>query len=142
MRRPSVAYIMPAFHPRYDLLRKRLEVFTRVLHGVERGDVRALHRTRVASRRLREVLPILQVDADTTRKLVRRLRRVTDRLGSVRELDVFLLVLEELHESGRYSDTGLKRVAAAVSEERDQARKRLYEKLPTAELRRLANRLA
>ena len=141
MRGPSVLYIMSASHPRYELLRKRLDVFTSVLHRVEEGDVRALHRTRVASRRLREVLPILQVDPATTRKLVRRLRRVTDRLGSVRELDVLLLLLEELHESGRQDDAGLKRVVAVVSEERNEARKRLYEKLPTAELRRLANRL-
>src|SRR5438105_13417421 len=98
MRRPSVAYIMPAFHPRYDLLRKRLEVFTRVLHGVERGDVRALHRTRVASRRLREVLPILQVDADTTRKLVRRLRRGTDRLCPGTRRGGFIPVLEGVCE--------------------------------------------
>src|SRR5205823_7631267 len=92
---------MPASTNRYELLRKRLSVFTRMLHGLEQGDVRALHRTRVASRRLRELVPVLQLDRPLTRKLVRRLRRVTDRLGSVRELDVLLLLLDQLHDAGR-----------------------------------------
>ena len=42
--------------------------FTRMLQGVEDGDVHALHRTRVASRRLREVLPVLQLDPDVTQQ--------------------------------------------------------------------------
>ena len=38
-------------------------------------------RARVASRRLRELLPVLQLDGDARRKLGRRLRKVTARLG-------------------------------------------------------------
>src|SRR5207248_1929483 len=80
------ANIMPPSTSRYDLLHKRLERFTRSLHGVDKGEIRAIHRTRVASRRLREVLPVLELDADVSAKLVRRLRRVTAQLGPVREL--------------------------------------------------------
>jgi CHAD domain-containing protein len=137
----AVLYIMPASRHRYDLLRRRLDLFTRMLPGVEEGDARALHRTRVASRRLRELLPILQLDNDLTRKLGRRLRRVTTRLGSVRELDVLILLLDELHESGRYHEGGLSRVAGAVAHERDEQRKKLAAKLPVAELRRMADKL-
>jgi CHAD domain-containing protein len=137
----AVLYIMPASHHRYDLLKKRLDLFTRMLPGVAKGDTRALHRTRVASRRLRELLPILQLDNDLARKLGRRLRRVTARLGAVRELDVLILLLDELHESGRYHEGGLSRVAATVAHERDEARKRLNSKLPAAELRRIAAKL-
>lgn len=132
---------MPASRHRYDLLHKRLDVFTRMLHGIEKGDVRALHRTRVASRRLRELLPILQLDHDVARKLGRRLRRVTHGLGAVRELDVLSILLDELHESGRYDLGGLSRVAAPVAQDRDAARKRLLAKLPAAELRRVARKL-
>ena len=92
---------MPGSTYRHDLLRKRLAVFTRALHGLEEGDVRALHRARVASRRLREILPILQLERGVTRKLVRRLRKVTDRLGTVRELDVLSMHLQELQQSNR-----------------------------------------
>src|SRR5262245_17330899 len=53
---------MPA--RRSQLLKRRLDRLTRPLPDLERGDVRALHRTRVASRRLRELVPMLQIDAD------------------------------------------------------------------------------
>ena len=132
---------MPASRHRYDLLHRRLDIFTRMLQGLEKGDVRALHRTRVASRRLRELLPILQLDHDVARKLGRRLRRVTHGLGAVRELDVVSMLLDELHESGRYDLGGLSRVAAPVAQDRAAARKRLVAKLPAAELRRVAHKL-
>ena len=126
---------------RHDLLRRRLERFTRMLQGVEDGDVRALHRTRVASRRLREVLPVLQLDHDVTRKLSRRLRRITDRLGSVREFDVLLGVLDELEKVGPYPKGALARVAAHLAEDRVRTRERLLARVPIGELRRVAARL-
>ena len=127
---------------RSELLRNRLERFTRVLPAVEDGDVRALHAARVASRRLREVLPVLQLERSVTRKLSKRLRKVTARLGTVRELDVLLLLIDELHVSRRDHNQALSRVAVAVAKERDDARERLAERLPAAELRRLAKKLA
>ena len=48
---------MPVSQTRYDLLRTRLDRLTRMLPGVEARDVKAVHRTRVASRRLRELNP-------------------------------------------------------------------------------------
>src|SRR5262245_52825810 len=111
---------MPASRTRHDLLRSRLERFTRMLPGVEAGDIQAIHRTRVASRRLRELLPLLELEPKTARKLGRRLRRITRQLGSVRELDVLLLLTEELSASGRYSDRAIRRVAANVRETREK----------------------
>lgn len=112
-----------------------------MLHGVEGGDVRAIHRTRVATRRLREVLPILQLDAAQGRKLGRRLKRITERLGTVRELDVLMLLLDELRGEGKYDPRALQRTADAVSEARAKARDRLMSRLPVNELRRLARKL-
>ena len=132
---------MPASTARYELLRDRVERFTRLLHRVEDGDVDAVHRTRVASRRLRELLPVLQLDADETEKLGRRLRKVTEYLGAVRELDVLLQVIQELGETGAYQDAPLERVAANVRDERDRARARLMAKLPKTELDRLVAKL-
>ena len=126
---------------RYDLLNTRLERFTRMLHGLAEGDVRALHRTRVASRRLREILPVLELDPDVARRLGRRLRKVTERLGVVRELDVLALLVEELHDSGKFDSATLARIATALAEERARARDRLFAKLPTGELRRIASKL-
>src|SRR5262249_32629142 len=112
MRGPAAPYIMPASPLRYELLRKRLAVFTPLLHGLEHGTARALHRTRVASRRLRELVPVLQLDRALTRKLVKRLRRVTDRLGALRELDVLLLLLDELHDPGVAEEKAIRHVTS------------------------------
>jgi CHAD domain-containing protein len=126
---------------RSELLKKRVDPFTRVLAAVEQGDVRALHRARVASRRLRELLPMLQLEPSRARKLNRRLRKVTMRLGTVRELDVLLLLIDELHVSRRARSAALSRVGIAVAKSRDEARKRLASKLPIADLSRLGRML-
>jgi CHAD domain-containing protein len=59
------------------------------------GDPRAVHQARVATRRLREILP-MAIDVGTGRgaRLFRRLRRLTRVLGPLRELDVALALLE------------------------------------------------
>jgi CHAD domain-containing protein len=125
----------------HSQFQKRVDGFTRDLEQVEAGDVEALHKTRVASRRLRELLPVLQIDADLTRKLTRRLRKVTRRLGAVRELDVLLLLIHELAKDGRYSVAALKRLGVIATQARVAARERLAAKLPLAKLNRLARRL-
>ncbi len=132
---------MPASATRSELLKKRVDQFTRVLHAVEKGDVRALHLARVASRRLRELVPMLQLERATSRKVGRRLRKVTRRLGPVRELDVLLIQIDELHVAGRRGSGGLGRVGVRVSKARDEARKHLSEALPTSETARLARKL-
>lgn len=126
---------------RYDLLRTRLDRFTRMLPGVDSGKVGAIHRTRVATRRLRELLPVLQFDPATFRKLNRRLKRLTRRLGTVRELDVLLLLLEELHESRRSPERALRRVGDSVNKARDEARERLSRKDVAADLKRTLKKL-
>jgi CHAD domain-containing protein len=84
---------------------------------------------------------VLELDPDVARRLGRRLRKVTERLGVVRELDVLTSLIEELHESGRHDSATLARLAAAIAEARARARDRLGNKLPTGELRRIANKL-
>ena len=133
--------IMSASRRRYDLLFKRLEQFTQVLHALGEGDVRALHRTRVASRRLREILPVLQLKPEISERLGRRLKKVTVQLGVVRELDVLAELVAELQNAGTFDPQVLRRVAAAIDDERIAARDRLYAKLPTRELERIAKKL-
>jgi CHAD domain-containing protein len=133
---------MPASIDRSDLLRQRLERFTKTLHGVEHGDMRSLHRARVASRRLRELLPTLQMKhPDAARKIGRRLRKVTRQLGAVRELDVMLVQLDELNDGRRDRASAVGRVGLAVARDRDEARKRLLARTPIVEMRRIARKL-
>lgn len=135
-------HTMPLSSTRSELLKKRLDEFTRVLSAVEQGEVRGLHRARVASRRLRELLPMLQLDHDRSRKLSRRLKKVTTRLGGVRELDVLLLLVDELHVARRGRSGSLGRVGISVAKDRDDARKRLETRLPVERMRRLGGKLA
>jgi len=127
--------------PSSELLTNRLDRFTRNLDGVERGEVRALHRARVASRRLREIVPVLPLRGGAADKLGRRLRRVTTGLGTVRELDVLLQIIDELRGSHPKLSRGLQRVAVFVIRARNEARKDAVDLLPMSELRRVARKL-
>jgi CHAD domain-containing protein len=125
---------------RSELLKRRLEGLTRALPGLEQGDVRALHRARVASRRLRELVPVLQLDHASGKKLSRRLRRLTSQLGDVRELDVLMLGIDEMHEARRVQTSALARVGVAVSKDRDHARRRLFARTPVEDIWRLTRK--
>jgi CHAD domain-containing protein len=120
---------------------ERVDAFARELPGVGQGSVEAVHRARVASRRLREVLPLLTLDRPTALKIKRRLCEVTRRLGDVRELDVLALLIEELRRSTRYRSAGLDRVEAVVARARVATRDQLPDTLSQAMLRRLTDRL-
>ena len=126
---------------RYDLLRSRLDKFTRMLPGVETGDTAAVHRTRVASRRLRELLPVLELDHSVSRKLNRRLKKLSRRLGTVREPDVLVQLVDELRQGGRIPDRALRRVGDAARKAGDEARGRLSHKNVAADLERAAKKL-
>lgn len=132
---------MPAPVELFESLRKRLNVFSHQSKRLYDGDADALHRTRVASRRLRELLPILRLDAHTGRKLGRRLRKVTKRLGAVRDFDVLICLIAELHSDRRYSNSALKALQATVEEQQKKARERLEARLSPAKVQRLTRRL-
>jgi CHAD domain-containing protein len=134
---------MPAVHAisRARLLSVRLDRFSKQISGVDKGEAKALHRARVASRRLRELVPVLGLGADEASKLNRRLRKVTVRLGALRDLDVLLILIDELHASRPVLGDGLRRVRAGVARERDAARRRFLHHLPLDLMRRLAKKL-
>jgi CHAD domain-containing protein len=123
---------------RYAPFQTQVDAFKSELGGLHEGDIEALHRARVASRRLREWLPLLRLDGGAARKLSRRFRKVTRQLGTVRELDVLSLVIQDLAADRRYSPPALKRVGAEVADARIAARERLTAKLPLAKMERLA----
>ena len=132
---------MPGSRLGYELLRARVRRFTRMLHAVEEHQARGLHRTRVASRRLREVLPVLQLEPKVARDLGRRLRKLTTRLGPLRELDVTLQLLEELRDSDRYDSDAVDRVVAETTKQHETALDALPAKWPAREIRRLGSKL-
>lgn len=125
----------------YGRLRERLDAFARNLDGIDAGEVESLHHTRVASRRLRELLPLLELDREATRNLRRRLRKATKLLGTVRELDVEMLLIQELARDRRYAASALSQIGARSAQAHAAARKRLSAKLPAAKLKGLARSL-
>jgi CHAD domain-containing protein len=125
-----------------DLLRIRQQRLVRLLPAVGSGDAQAIHRTRVASRRLRELLPVVPLDAEVTRRLGRQLRKVTRRLGPIREQDVLLDLLREVGRAGRHHSRAIGRVEAAVREARRSEHKRVVRWLADADLSLVADRLA
>ena len=83
---------------RHDALR------THLLPARE-GDEVAVHQARVASRRLREAIPVLATGLDELRlkPVRRRLRDVTRALGPVRELDVALGMIDDHVRDGEHA---------------------------------------
>lgn len=140
-RRPPFVYIMSAIRPRHVLLETRLRRLTRMVPGVKQGDVRAVHRTRVASRRLREVVPVLQMEPRAAHRLTRKLRKLTRRLGHVRELDVLGFLLDELQESGRFPGRALERIRDEVATARRECQDELADAGFDEELRKVSRKL-
>jgi len=132
---------MPRPISRDAIFGKLVRAFSRDMERIHDGDAAALHRTRVASRRLRELLPILGLARDQVRKLSRRLTKVTRRLGTVRELDVHALLVRELSGNRGYPPMALRELATSIAAAQSSARARLATKLPLAKLKRLARRL-
>jgi CHAD domain-containing protein len=125
------------------LLRQRLVSLLRVMPAAQAGDEISVHEARVASRRLREALPVLgaRADLDALDRVDRRVRRITRALGPVRELDVTLLLLAELEGNGAAPLRAISRVRRAVTEERQQRRREMLEEITPSRLDKLRKRL-
>jgi CHAD domain-containing protein len=106
-------------------LSRRVQALSEQLHDALKGDVEAVHQARVATRRLREVVPIVTIghEGKKSARLTRRLRKLTRALGPVRELDVALKLFGD-HE-GRRRSPGIVALRTHLRKERDAAFERL-----------------
>jgi CHAD domain-containing protein len=135
------------------MIRQRLLVLTRMLPAARGGDPAAIHQARVATRRVRAALPIV-TRGSKGRKLARKVSRLTRALGTVRELDVGLMNLEELVSNEVVSSDSIDLLRTILKEERqrhfvEMARSidrtnldRLQRKISNAVQNRLADGLA
>ena len=125
------------------LLRQRLVSLLQAMPAAQAGDETSVHQARVASRRLRQALPLLGVraDLDALDRAGKRVRRITRALGPVRELDVTLLLLAELGKKGTVPARAIARVRAAVVEERMQRRREMLAAIKPSKLDKLRKRL-
>ena len=134
----------PAARVTTALLARRARALKRHLPETVTGDVEALHHTRVASRRLREALPVLAAGLRHSKagKADRKLRRLTRALGEVRELDVTLQLLDALAHSPHVARGAVEEVRARVRAERRRRRAVMLRKLKAVDTAKLERRLA
>src|SRR5436190_9308312 len=100
------------------LLQQRVAALRRQLPGARNGDVRSVHQARVATRRLREALPLIRA-GKPGRRLERVARELTGVLGTVRELDVALEMLDGLARTDGVPSAAVTCLHRAVANERD-----------------------
>lgn len=101
------------------IIRQRVAALSRTLPGAKKGDVHAVHQARVATRRIREALPVV-ARGRTGKSLKKSVRKLTRVLGPVRELDVALMNLDQLHAAGDVSDAARARLRQLIVEERQR----------------------
>jgi CHAD domain-containing protein len=125
------------------LLSRRAAALKRHLPGALQGDARGVHQARVASRRLREAVPVLTAGVKGTKagKARGKIRRLTRALGTVRELDVTVHVLDELAAKATLPRHALEQVRAHVVAERDERRTVMLKRLGQIKLDKLDRRL-
>ena len=134
MNRPS---------PLVRLLERRARALRRQLTAAVAGKDAGVHQARVASRRLREALPVLTEGLQHTKsgKAERKIRRLTQALGTVRELDVTLHLIDELGERPDVPRAALAEVRALVIEDRERRRGVMLDRLKSVDTEKLSRRL-
>jgi CHAD domain-containing protein len=80
------------------LLADQLAFLDAQIPGVRDGNTQAIHAGRVATRRIRELLPLSLPEARERDEFQRTVRQVGRGLGRVRELDVEIALLEQLEQ--------------------------------------------
>jgi CHAD domain-containing protein len=126
------------------LLQRLARALARHVPTAAAGDYRGVHQARVASRRLREAMPVLATGLKDAKagKAQRKIRRLTRALGTVRELDVTLGLLDRLARSPHLSRTAIEDVRTHVIAERDSRRVVMLKRLCRVDLDKLGRRLA
>ncbi len=125
------------------LLARRAAALKRHLPHAVDGDTRGVHQARVASRRLREAVPVLTtgIKGTKSRKARGKIRRLTAALGAVRELDVTIELLDELVANETLPRPALEAVRGRVVLERDAHRAAMLKRLDHVNVSKLDRRL-
>ena len=125
-------------------LERRVRALLRHLRPTTEGAVEPLHQCRVATRRLRELLPLCDAELGVriAARARKRVRELGGALGAVRELDVALGLVDELERTGRATPAAAGRLRQRVSEERERQGERMRARLKPAYLRKVARDVA
>jgi len=137
MNRPSTSLTL------VRLFERRTRALKRQLAAAVAGKDTGVHQARVASRRLREAIPVLTEGLQHTKggKANRKIRRLTQALGTVRELDVTLHLIDGLSDRSEVPRAALAEVRAHVIEERERRRTVMLDRLDHIDSAKLWRRL-
>lgn len=119
------------------ILQRYVDALVKAVPHARDGDEHAVHQARVASRRLREALPVLAPDDGAARRARKRVRRVTRALGPVRELDVALQHLAEFEGLGAAPAGAIAAVRRVLVQQRGDRRRAMLEMLTPGRLEKL-----
>ena len=133
------------FHGARTLL-KYLNTMMGMIDGVRQNeDIECLHRMRVASRRLRSLLPLFSdcLPPKQRTRWRKQLRRVTRALGEARDADVQIVCLQEALEACRddRQRPGLERLLLRFQQQRQAMQAPLVSTLKRLASRRHINRM-
>ena len=125
------------------LWRKRLSELNAVWPEFVSGRTAGLHKTRVATRRIREALPIVSgsAPASKVKKLNRKLRAFTRYLGPIRELDVELGLLEKGQHAEVVPERAIELLRREIVSKRQALRGKLEAKSPVGDVKKLIRKL-
>ena len=123
--------------------RKRLNELSSVWPDFVNGRATGLHKTRVASRRIREAMPVISVCAPPSRvkKLNKKMRALTRYLGPIRELDVELDILEDASKTDGVPGRAIEMVRREIAARRQALRQELTENAPVGDVKKLIKKL-
>src|SRR4051812_29681342 len=109
---------------------RQLEVLLSHLPGVRDGDVDHVHDARVATRRLRELLPLTAAETGASARKAGEVVRDTGRaLGTVRDLDTLMALCDDLGDAHPHTVGPLAVVRSRLQLDRDKAARRLVKRL-------------
>jgi len=121
----------------------RLRALADSLPAVLDAEPDGVHRARVASRRVREALPVVLAQAPARRsaRLRRSFRRVTRALGPLREVDVTLGLLEDVTRDDLGATAALEGLQRDLEAERGSRRDEMLARLDTIDFESLVERI-
>jgi CHAD domain-containing protein len=125
------------------LLERRARALKRHLKAAIEGDGTGVHQARVASRRLREAVPVLTkgLKGSKSGKARRKIRRLTRALGTVRESDVTIALLDELAARDTLPRLALEEVRRHAMEDAERRREAMLKRLEGVNTDKLDRRL-
>jgi CHAD domain-containing protein len=130
---------MPRPSPAELFIVQRVNALTRTFGRVREGDVTSVHQARVATRRLREALPLMGASRPA-RGLTRAARKLTRALGPVRELDVARQMIDGLEAAGDLPQSAASRLRSLLAEERSPLHRELVRRLDRFDSRKLRSK--